>query len=195
LPPGWGTASDEHQKVRRVVEHACYCQPRFFSAGECADLLVHVFAGELECSRQVSQRPKTVNGGNPVATAKAKPVDTTEPWFNGVAKRAKAGASSKTIPEVQSLLGAYHEFEQSKLQTALLIPEYNPLSHKNQNDIIDSEQLIYLSDPSLCMLTADKGIKSKVVKSEQAARIVVATPEDLSDAKKAEAVVGCALGI
>lgn len=126
---------------------------------------------------------------------KAKPVDTTEPWFNGVAKRAKAGASSKTIPEVQSLLGAYHEFEQSKLQTALLIPEYNPLSHKNQNDIIDSEQLIYLSDPSLCMLTADKGIKSKVVKSEQAARIVVATPEDLSDAKKAEAVVGCALGI
>jgi hypothetical protein len=106
-----------------------------------------------------------------------------------------AFASSKTIPEVQSLLGAYHEFEQSKLQTALLIPEYNPLSHKNQNDIIDSEQLIYLSDPSLCMLTADKGIKSKVVKSEQAARIVVATPEDLSDAKKAEAVVGCALGI
>jgi hypothetical protein len=30
---------------------------------------------------------------------------------------------------------------------------YNPLSRKNQNDIIDSEQLVYLGDDSLCMLT------------------------------------------
>ena len=42
----------EHQEVRRVVEHACDCQPRLFSAGECADFLIHIFAGELECSRQ-----------------------------------------------------------------------------------------------------------------------------------------------
>src|SRR5580693_6101295 len=52
----------EHQEVRRVVEHACYCQPRFFSAGECADLLIYVFAGELECSCQISQRSETVLG-------------------------------------------------------------------------------------------------------------------------------------
>lgn len=126
---------------------------------------------------------------------KAKPVDTSQPWFNGVAKRAKADPSSKTRSEVQSLLGAYHEFEQSKLQTALLEPEYNPLSHKNQNDIIDSEQLIYLGDPSLCMLTADKGIKGKVMKSKQAARIVVAKPEELSDAKKAEVTLRSVLGM
>lgn len=126
---------------------------------------------------------------------KAKPVDTTDPWFNGVAKRAKADPKSKNMSEVQLLLGAYHEFEQSKLQMALLEPKYNPLSLTNRNDIIDSEQLIYLGDPSLCMLTADKGIKSKVVKSEQAARIVIATPEDLSDATKAEAVLKCTLGI
>ena len=52
----------EHQEVRRVVEHACYGQPRFFSAGECADLFIYVVAGELECSRQVPQRPNTVLG-------------------------------------------------------------------------------------------------------------------------------------
>jgi hypothetical protein len=127
-------------------------------------------------------------------TQKAKLVDTTAPWFNGIAKRAKVDANSKKIPEAESLLGAYHEFEQSKLQTALLIPKYNPLSHKNRNDIIDSEQLIYLGDPSLCMLTADKAIKSKVVKSEQAARIIVATPENLRDATKAEAVLRNSLG-
>jgi len=39
----------EHQEVRRVVEHARDCQPRFFFlTGECADLLFYVFAGELE---------------------------------------------------------------------------------------------------------------------------------------------------
>src|SRR5580692_11147650 len=50
----------EHQEVWRVVEHARYCQPRFFSARECADLLIYVFAGELKCSCQVPQRPETV---------------------------------------------------------------------------------------------------------------------------------------
>jgi hypothetical protein len=34
----------EHQEVRRVVEHARDCQPRFFAARECADLLIYVFA-------------------------------------------------------------------------------------------------------------------------------------------------------
>src|SRR6202050_1204174 len=52
----------EHQEVRRVVKHARDGQPRLFSAGECADLLIYVLAGELECSRQVPQRPETVLG-------------------------------------------------------------------------------------------------------------------------------------
>src|ERR1700719_1226446 len=52
----------EHQEVRRVVEPACYCQSRFFAAGECANLFVYVFAGELECPRKVPQRPETVLG-------------------------------------------------------------------------------------------------------------------------------------
>jgi len=126
---------------------------------------------------------------------KAKPVDTTAPWFNGIAKRAKADVSSKTSSEVESLFSAYHAFEQSKLQTALLIPEYNPLSHKNQNDIIDAEQLIYLGDPSLCMLTADKGFKSKIEKSSQAARVMVAAVDDLKDSQKAEALMRRVLSI
>src|SRR5438876_5434125 len=52
----------EHQEVRWVVEYARYCQPRFFAAGECADLLIYVFAGEVKCSREGPQRPETVLG-------------------------------------------------------------------------------------------------------------------------------------
>jgi hypothetical protein len=38
------------------------------------------------------------------------------------------------------------------------------------------------------MLTADKGIRSKVAKSNQAARIIVAAPEELMDSQKTESV-------
>jgi hypothetical protein len=120
---------------------------------------------------------------------KARPVDLTEVWFRGIANRVQADPKSRKISDIQSVLSAYHEFEQSKLQTALMIPEYQPMSRKNQNDIIDAEQLVYLGDPSLCMLTADKGFKSKVAKSEQASRIIVAASGDLMDAQKAEAVM------
>lgn len=120
---------------------------------------------------------------------KAQPVDTTEVWFHGVAKRAHADPTSKTISEVKALFGAYHEFEQEKLRRALLSRHYNPLSHTNQNDIIDAEQLVYLGDPSLCLLTSDKGLKGKVIKSGQAARIVLADPHDLMNPQKAEGVI------
>jgi hypothetical protein len=49
--------------------------------------------------------------------------------------------------------------------------------------------LVYLADPSLCMITADRGIKCKVTKSEQAARIITISADDLMDARKAEAVL------
>jgi hypothetical protein len=48
---------------------------------------------------------------------RAKPVDTTEVWFHGIAHRAHADPSSKTISEIKSLLSAYHPLE-SKIQSA-----------------------------------------------------------------------------
>jgi hypothetical protein len=124
-----------------------------------------------------------------IGRKKAQPIDTTEAWFKGIANRAHADPTSKTISEVQTLFGAYHQFEQEKLRRALVSPGYNALSHSNQNDIIDAEQLVYLGDHSLCMVTSDKGLKSKVVKSDQAIRIILATPQDLMDPQRAERVI------
>jgi len=122
-----------------------------------------------------------------------KTVDIKEAWFRGVAKRAHAQPESKPMSEVITMLSAYFEFEQNKLRTALMSPHYNPLSRENQNDIIDSEQLIYLADPSLSMITADKGFKRKVRGSKQADRIVTASPSDLENARAAEVVLARAL--
>jgi hypothetical protein len=120
---------------------------------------------------------------------RTKSFDMTGPWFRGVARRAGADPNSKPESEIVSTLSAYHEFEQSKLKTALKLKKYNPLSRTNQNDIIDAEQLVYLADKSLCMITADKGFKSKVQKSDQAARIITVPAEDLMGAHTAEAVL------
>jgi hypothetical protein len=124
---------------------------------------------------------------------KKKTVAIKEAWFRGVAKRAHAKPESRPMSEVITMLSAYFEFEQKKLKTALMSPHYNPLSRVNQNDIVDSEQLIYLADTSLCMLTADKGFSRKVTESEQRARIVTASVSDLESARKAEGVLAKAV--
>jgi hypothetical protein len=88
---------------------------------------------------------------------KKKFFDMTEAWFHGIANRVHADPKSKQMSAVVSTLSAYHEFEESKLRTALMTPKYNPLSKSNRNDIFDAEQLVYLGDQSLCLLTCDKG--------------------------------------
>jgi hypothetical protein len=64
---------------------------------------------------------------------------------------------------------------------------YKP--EKHANDLLDAEQLIYLSDPSRHFLTCDGGFQNLVKKSPQAKGIVTVEPEALADAGKAEAVL------
>jgi len=124
---------------------------------------------------------------------KVRAYDMTRDWFESIARSVDADPTSKPVAEIVDALSAHHEFEKVKLQRALTDPEYNPLSRKNQNDIIDVDQLVYLSDPSLCMMTADGGFKSKVRDSHQAARIITAQATDLMDPSKAELLVRSAL--
>ena len=120
---------------------------------------------------------------------KAKTIDIADAWIRGIANRVHAEPDSRSTAEIISSLSAYYEYDQSKLKTALDIPLYNPVSRKNQNDIIDSEQLVYLADKSLFLVTSDGGFKRKVIESEQNTRIITAPPEDLMDARKAESVI------
>jgi len=119
---------------------------------------------------------------------KKKSFDMTEAWFGGIAKRVHADPKSKKMSEIVSAFSAYHEFEDSKLRMALKTPKYNPLSKTNRNDILDAEQLVYLGDKSLCLLTCDKGFKKRVKKSDQVKRLIIVAPEELMDATKAEAL-------
>jgi hypothetical protein len=115
--------------------------------------------------------------------------DMTDAWFRGIANSVGADPKSRSVDEIKGALSAYYEYEQAKLKVALDEPEYNPLSLTNQNDIIDAEQLVYLWDPTLCFLTADKKVKSRVKTSAQASRIIWAAAGDLQDPARAIALL------
>jgi hypothetical protein len=120
---------------------------------------------------------------------KYKSFDITASWLQGIAKRIDADPKSKLSPSLVDSLSAYHEYEQSRVTTALKSRQYNPLSRTNQNDIIDSEQLVYLADERLCLITGDTGLRRRVKTSPQLSRIITATPEQLQDPKQASALI------
>jgi hypothetical protein len=111
----------------------------------------------------------------------------SQAWFQDIANRIKAESKSRDMSEIVSALNAYHEFERGKLQVALGNKDYNPEKHKN--DLLDAEQLIYLSDPSLCFLTCDKGFANLVKNSPQAKRVITVSPEELVDPGKVETLI------
>lgn len=110
----------------------------------------------------------------------------SEAWFQGIAKRAEADPKSKSVSDLTTTFSAYHEFERVKLEAALRYKDYNVKKH--QNDLLDAEQLIYLGSPELCFLTCDKGF-ARVNKSAQSARIIIVSPQDISDLGKIEALL------
>ena len=109
----------------------------------------------------------------------------SEGWLYGIARRATVDPNARPLAEVVSALSAYYEFEEERIKLAAHDPHYEP----DQNDIIDSQQLVYLGDPVLHFLTCDGGYCKRVRKSEQAARIHKVSHEELGDVRRVEAIM------
>jgi len=158
-------------------------------ASESADSLKQE-AGRLMDVMEAMKNQSASDFARLLEAARKEPLEGdkfSEAWFRGIASRIKADPGSKPMAEMVSLLSAYHEFEQTKLQIALRSQEYN--AEKHRNDLLDAEQLIYLSDPTLCFLTCDGGFQNLVKKSPQAPRIITIPPADLADSEKVEALL------
>ena len=104
-------------------------------------------------------------------------------WFQGIVNRLGVDPNSRSIAEIESTFNAYREFERVKLLTALANENYSPERHGN--DLLDAEQLVYLGSPELHFLTCDKGF-ARVEQSAQATRIIIVSPNDLSEREKVE---------
>lgn len=109
-----------------------------------------------------------------------------EIWATGIRNRIDVKKAPSTV-QIVADLSAYHEFEFSKLQVALANKDYN--IEKHRNDLFDAEQLVYMKDPALHFLTADRGYLRKVVKSPFRDRIHEVPGKLLADPDKLETVL------
>jgi hypothetical protein len=84
------------------------------------------------------------------------------------------------IDKIVDNLHAHFIFERERVRVGAEAHNYNVA--KRKNDIFDAELLIYLADPSLHLLTSDRGFR-RAIHSPRATRIHLVTPESLSSAE------------
>ncbi len=107
-------------------------------------------------------------------------------FARSIAHRAGADEASVNVDFVVKSLEAHYIFEKHRMQVGAQNPDYNV--NKHANDVYDAELLIYLADPTLHLLTSDKGFFC-VEKSSQFNRVHIADPACLKNPDCATALI------
>jgi hypothetical protein len=107
-------------------------------------------------------------------------------FARSIARRAGVDETTVDVDFIVKHLNALYVFESTKMQVAAKSHEYNV--DKHSNDVYDAELLIYLADPSLHLLTADKGFR-RIEKSSQQDRVHIAAADCLKDPACAERTI------
>ena len=92
-------------------------------------------------------------------------------FARSIARRAGFDEAKVDVDFVVKSLNALYVFENHRMQVGAQNHDYNV--DKHSNDVYDAELLIYLADPTLHLLTSDKGF-CRVEKSSQANRVHIA---------------------
>jgi hypothetical protein len=111
----------------------------------------------------------------------------TRAWLTRYHNNDAAKDYPRTDDQMVKIFNAVHEFEFEKLKVAVNDPNYKAANHAN--DLFDAEQLIYLGNPNMHLVTVDKGYLPKVLKSPQRSQIHQVTRAQLGDPKSAEALL------
>jgi hypothetical protein len=94
-----------------------------------------------------------------------------EIFARSIARQAGFDEAKVDVDSVVKSLNAYYVFDNHRMQVGTQNQDYNV--DKHSNDVYDAELLIYLADPTLHLLTSDKGFR-RVEKSSQASRVHIA---------------------
>ena len=109
----------------------------------------------------------------------------SEVWVYGIAKRIGIDPKSRPTPEIALALSAYYEYEKERVKVAASNPQYVP----DPNDLLDSEQLVYLADPALRFLVCDSGYMARIKKSPQVGQIHRVSLEQLGTVDSVRALL------
>ncbi len=101
-------------------------------------------------------------------------------FARSIARRAGVDEATVDVDFVVKSLDALYVFESHRMQVGAQNLDYNV--DKHSNDVYDAELLIYLADPTLHLLTSDRGFR-RIEKSSQAGRVHIADADCLRDPK------------
>jgi len=99
-------------------------------------------------------------------------------FARSIARRAGVDETTVDVDFVVKHLNALYVFENYRMEVGAKNRDYNVNRHSN--DVYDAELLIYLADPTLHLLTSDKGF-CRVEKSTQANRVHIADADCLKN--------------
>lgn len=103
-------------------------------------------------------------------------------FARSIARRAGTDENNVDVARIIENLSAHFVFEQERIRVGAKTKNFNVA--KRKNDLFDSELLIYLADPSLHLVTSDRGFR-RANESPQAARVHIVTPASLSTSEEA----------
>jgi hypothetical protein len=94
-----------------------------------------------------------------------------EMWVKMMAKELGHDLTDGQVQKLAEGLDAAYKYQKYNFTTASNTPDYKATKH--EGDWTDNQQLYYLSDPTMFLLTDDSGIRNKCNQSEQANRILL----------------------
>jgi hypothetical protein len=107
-------------------------------------------------------------------------------FARSIARRAGVDETKVDIDFIVNSLDAHYTFEKLRMRVGADNENYNLKKHAN--DVYDAELLIYLADPTLHLLTSDRGFR-RVEQSSQASRVHIADEACLRDPKCASEMI------
>jgi len=176
---GFQKATPDDEFTRRIEEAINTCLATE-SADELRDSAARMKDALDKMKASTGQQFKRLVEGHRRMPLSAE--EFSEAWVHGIATRVRVDPKSRPVAEIVAALSAYHEFEEERLKVAASNLQYVP----RPNDLLDSEQLVYLGDPALRFLTCDGGYFARIKKSPQAKQICRASHEELADGARVE---------
>jgi hypothetical protein len=174
---GFGKKLEEEESVVNVETGINIC----LSTDSAADL--RESAGKLKNALDRMKADTAINFQRLVESYRKEPLKDgqfSEVWAHGIALRVKTDPKSRPVSEIVAALSAYYEFEEERLKVAASNPAYRP----EPNDLLDSEQLVYLGNSGLHFLTCDGGYFARIKNSAQLPRIHKVSLQELGDRDK-----------
>lgn len=184
LPPGKDTITPALNNALVNVLNAAKAEDLLDDAKEMRVLLDKA---KDEAVKNLSAVLSAWRSDGPLSEAEDKEI-----FARSIARQAGFDEAKVNADFVAKNLDAYYVFEHGRMQVGAKHVGYN--LGKHANDVWDAELLIYLADPTLHLLTSDKGFR-RIEKSHQANRVHIVDAPCLKDAKCASALLRNILGV